>query len=264
MKKLSVFLMSFSLIIGFVTSTLAWKLPDTCQTKCYDNLSEITCPTPGKPFYGQDAQYTINPQSYTKLDANGNDLPDDAASWTMVRDNLTGLIWEIKTQDGSIHDRDNYYNWYDAQDVFIPALNSSSFGGFSDWRLPTVKELYSIMNNDDTFYPSVNNAYFPNTGARYWPSNSCAYDGNGSFYVYFDHCLMVDTNKSSTARVRAVRGGQPWPTEPYVDNGNGTVTDTFTGLMWQQTTAEPRNWYGALYYCERLILNGVETESCGP
>ena len=81
-----------------------WPIPDSGQTKCYNDTAEISCPAPGEDFYGQDAQYTTNPRSYTKLDAGGNDLPDSAASWTMVRDNVTGLIWEVKTDDGSVHD----------------------------------------------------------------------------------------------------------------------------------------------------------------
>jgi len=68
---------------------LATSIPDTGQTKCYDNTREITCPQPGDPFYGQDAQYICNPQSYTKLDASSNDLPDTATEWVMVRDNVT-------------------------------------------------------------------------------------------------------------------------------------------------------------------------------
>ena len=88
-------------------------MPDTGQTKCYNTSSEILCPNPGEAFYGQDGNYLINPPSYTKLDAVGNDLSDTATSWTMVRDNVTGLIWEVKTDDGSVHDKDNKYTWYD-------------------------------------------------------------------------------------------------------------------------------------------------------
>jgi len=73
-------------------TAFAGALPDTGQTKCYNDTAEITCPAPGEDFYGQDAQYTTNPRSYTKLDASGNALPDTATSWTMVRDNVTGLI----------------------------------------------------------------------------------------------------------------------------------------------------------------------------
>ena len=50
----------------------AGALPDTGQTKCYNDTAEIPCPAPGEDFYGQDAQYTTNPCSYTKLDAGGN------------------------------------------------------------------------------------------------------------------------------------------------------------------------------------------------
>jgi hypothetical protein len=98
---------------------LATPVPDTGQTKCYDNSQEIACPNPGEDFYGQDAQYGPNLHSYTKLDVNGNALPFSATEWEMVRDNVTGLIWEIKTDDGTIHDKDNRYRWDDAQNVFI-------------------------------------------------------------------------------------------------------------------------------------------------
>jgi len=70
-------------------TAFAGALPDTGQTKCYNDTAEITCPAPGEDFYGQDAQYVTNPRSYTKLDASGNDLSDSATSWTMVRDNVT-------------------------------------------------------------------------------------------------------------------------------------------------------------------------------
>ena len=83
--------------------TLAGPIPDTGQTKCYNDTAEIPCPAPGEDFYGQDAQYVTNPRSYTKLDAGGNDLPDTATSWAMVRDNVTELIREVKAYGGSVH-----------------------------------------------------------------------------------------------------------------------------------------------------------------
>jgi len=95
------------LILSIPAIAPAGSLPDTGQTKCYNDTEEIPCPQPGEPFYGQAAQYTINPPSYTKLDSQRNNLSDEATEWSMVRDNVTGLIWEIKTDDGSIHDSDN-------------------------------------------------------------------------------------------------------------------------------------------------------------
>ena len=58
----------------------ATPVPDTGQSKCY-NATEVTCPSPGQPFYGQDAQYTINPMSYTKLDGSGNLIPLRPGLW---------------------------------------------------------------------------------------------------------------------------------------------------------------------------------------
>jgi Viral BACON domain/Putative binding domain, N-terminal len=70
---------AFGFIVLMVTAiTWAAPVPDTGQTKCYNATVEIPCPAPGQPFYGQDANYTINPMSYTKLDGSGNVLPDSA------------------------------------------------------------------------------------------------------------------------------------------------------------------------------------------
>jgi len=84
--------------------------PDTGQTKCYDNIgNELnSCPTEGQSFYGQDAQYNGPVRSYTLL-----------GGGTMVQDNVTGLIWEMKNNlDGTPdysnpHDADNTYTWCD-------------------------------------------------------------------------------------------------------------------------------------------------------
>ncbi|CAN2042411.1 exported hypothetical protein [Candidatus Magnetomoraceae bacterium gMMP-15] len=93
-KSLIYFLLIF---IFAVAPAFAWPVPDTGQTKCYDDKKEIPCPKPGQPFYGQDANYQINPMSFTKLDEYGNDLPDSAESWTMVRDKTPEIFWRQKS-----------------------------------------------------------------------------------------------------------------------------------------------------------------------
>ncbi len=148
-------------------------------------------------------------QKFIKLDVEGNPLPDFALSWSMVKDNVTGLIWEMKTDDTSIHDKDNTYNWFDAQSGFIVNLNAAGFGGFSDWRLPTVKELSFIVNRE-TYNPAINPTYFPNTmSSHYWSSTTnvdskdrswCINFYNGDIYGYY--------SKLNNYHVRAVRGGQ--------------------------------------------------------
>lgn len=186
-----VVLFASAILLLVAGSARAWPVPDTGQTKCYNEAgSEIPCPEPGQPLYGQDANYTINPPSYTKLDANGNALPDSASSWVMVRDNVTGLIWEVKqSKDGvknysNPHDADNTYTWYDPNPAtnggnagtpgngtdtedFVNALSSATFGGFSDWRMPTRKELRTIVDYG-RYNPSINTAYFPNTVASHY------------------------------------------------------------------------------------------------
>ncbi len=105
----------------FAAVALASPVPETGQTTCYDDLGNIInpCKSRKSPFYGQDANYSIHPMSYTKLDNNGEALPKKSTQpWVMVRDNVTGLIWEVKTDlDGTPdysnpHDADNVYIWY--------------------------------------------------------------------------------------------------------------------------------------------------------
>lgn len=232
-----------------------FPIPDTGQITCYNDYGDkITCPQPGQEFYGQDASYTINPPSYTKLDTNGNPMPDSATSWTMVKDNVTNLIWEVKTDDGSIHDRDNEYNWQNAQDVFIASLNNTRFGGYSEWRVPTIKELAYILNYG-TYTPAIDMAYFPNTKLSYYWSSTT--NTNNTDYAWgIDFSIGYDghyNHKSGSYYVRAVRGRQA--NNSFVDNGNGTVTDTSTSLMWQKATAPGEyTWIEALSYCESLTI----------
>jgi len=255
-------------------------LPDTGQTKCYDNTGEIACPQSGQEFHGQDAQYTINQPSYTKLDTAGNPLPYTTTEWAMVRDDVTGLIWEVKqtkdenTDYSNPHDADNIYTWYDSNsetnggdagtegdgtntENFINELNSAGFGGYSDWRMPTREELRSIVDYG-RFNPSVHTDWFPNTVASgYWSSTTGAYSSSDAERVYFTGGSSSYSSKSNSYSARAVRGRQSVSFDNLIINGDGTATDTSTGLIWQQTTApEKMIWQSALSYCENLTLGG--------
>ena len=236
------------------------RIPDTGQTKCYDDVNEISCPNPGNPFYGQDANYNINTQSFTKLDSQGNDLPDSASEWTMVRDNVTELIWEVKTDDGFIHDKDNTFTWYDSNPQtnggdFIKTLNDSNYGEFSDWRLPTLKELLTIVDYGKKD-PTINTSYFPKTkSVTYCSSNtdSTGFAQGISFYVGNNTVF----EKSSPSYIRAVRGGKYRSLGNYNLNNDGTVTDPGTGLMWQrEPTTTSMSWERSMEYCENLSLSG--------
>ena len=272
--------------------------PDTGQAKCYDNYGEIPCPAPDEPFYGQDAQYQGLKRSYAKLGQGGVELPDSATvadGWIMTRDNVTGLIWEIKTDDGGIHDKNNVYTWCDHDsstnggnegtcgngtdtEDFINALNLYNFGGYSDWRLPTIKELSTLVNsNIPSPYPTIDIEYFPNTlSSSYWSSTT------GAIHLYSAWDVDFRTGHSSIdvigrskdyyyKYVRAVRAGQDSLLDHLVDNHDGTITDTATGLMWQKCSmgqvynastngcdgsASTYIWKEALAECENLELAG--------
>jgi len=291
MNKLWVSVFGF-IILTFTAVAWASPVPDTGQTKCYDVSGKvITCPSQGQALYGQDANYTINPMSYTKLDGSGNVLPDSTTSWVtswvMVKDNVTGLIWEMKTNKDGVknyndpHDADNLYTWYDSNpatnggnagkpasastngpgsdtEAFLKALNSAHFGGYSDWRLPTINELDSIVNYDIPYPgPDINTTYFPNTQSSFVYLSSTTY----AFHTYYAWGMNFSSgyarfyDKVIAYSVRAVRGGQSQ--SAYVNNGNGTVTDTSTGLMWQQEKPDKTmTWEQALSYCENLPLAG--------
>jgi len=259
-------------------------IPDTGQTKCYNNTAEIPCPASGEPFYGQDGNYSINPPSYTKLDATGTALTDDAASWIMIRDNVTGLIWENKTSDGSIHDGSKTFTWCDTNPVtnggetgtcgtgsgdsatdteaFIKALNDAQFGGFSDWRMPTPKELSGIANMGPS--PKTDSVWSNTAENRFW--TSIAIDGTYAYTVHFGDpgtrygsIPSSGLYKGSFYAVRAVRSGnEPKLASNYITNDDGTVTDILTGLMWRQQTIPNANWQGALSTSESLSLAGYD------
>jgi Protein of unknown function (DUF1566) len=294
-------------LLFFAVCAFAAPVPDTGQTKCYDvEGSAITCPSPGQPLYGQDANYNINPMSYTKLDGSGNPLPDSATSWVTVKDNVTGLVWETKTnQDGKTdynnpHDADNTYTWFDNNPAtnggysgplnewntegFIRALNAANYGGYSDWRLPTVKELSKIANFSISPYagkPAINAGYFLNTAASwYWSSTASSSNTKNAWFVDFSYGSDFIFDKDVACYARAVRGGKSGALGysvigsfdtmgsglsddvstaigGYADNGDGTVTDTSSGLMWQQKAgSSTQTWEQALAYCEGLNLGG--------
>jgi len=151
----------------------AYRLPDTGQDKCYDGYgNEITCPQPGKPFYGQDAQYK-GPQPAFRDNGDGT-----------VSDLNTGLVWQKgDSQNGQ------YRDWQQAVDYCA----SLDLGGHTDWRLPSKKELMSIVDYGRS-YPAINTAFFPDCrSGYYWSSRTYAdypyyawgvYFGYG--YVYWD------------------------------------------------------------------------------
>jgi hypothetical protein len=104
---------------------------DTGQTRCYNNKEEISFPSPVDPFYGQDAQFQSNQPLYMD---NGDDT---------VTDKITGLMW-TKSPDLNGDGQINVADKLSYKEAFARA-DTMTFAGYTDWRLPSIKELYSLI-----------------------------------------------------------------------------------------------------------------------
>ena len=242
-----------------------FKFPDAGLIKCYDRAGLEIDPAPDDELYGQNGCFVINPMSFTKL-AKGAKTIDDAAGWDeglrMVADNNTGLIWEVKSpKKGDVNFCDDQYSWTDAQEVYIKKLNKQKYGGFSDWRLPNKDELRSIVDYSKTG-PAIDTWYFPNTKSDlYWTSVPYKMQKPFIWGIFFGLGSGICYTPSSERYVRAVRGGSNKlfglpDNSRFTDNGDGTITDSVTGLMWQKAENERMDWYAALKACKEMRLAG--------
>lgn len=243
----------------------AFKMPDAGAIRCFDRQGLETDVSPGDELWGQNGCFTVNPMSFTKL-AKGGKALDDAADWgaglRMVRDNNTGLVWEVKSpKPGDINFTGDKYNWKAAQDKFIKELNKKKYGGFSDWRMPNKDELRSILDYSRT-NPAVDTFYFPNTQSDlYWTANTYNMQKPFIWGLFFGLGSGICYTPSSDRFVRAVRGGANrkfGAADPsrFTDNNDGTVTDTVTGLMWQKGENDRMDWFSALKACRDMRLAG--------
>lgn len=147
---------------------------------------------------------------YTRLNAAGRILGDEISGARCVRDSQTGLLWELKTDDGGVHDKDNSYRWggigaegigaeavgplvFDDWNQLVNATNEENLCGFDDWRVPTIAELKSLVVAQQTG-PTINTDFFPLTlAAPYWSASGYqgypehgqnVHFGSGDAYYY--------------------------------------------------------------------------------
>jgi len=169
-----------------------------------------------------------------KLDSYQNPLEADAKKWDCVKDATTGLVWEVKTRDKGLQDANNFYSWFntgsDSQAAsgvknggkcrggigcdtrsYINAINAKRVCGYTDWRLPTRKELLSLVRGHSTGDQKsmIDTRFFPSTpGDWYWTADTDLGDSDHAWYVLFFNGRTMKALKSQAKRVRLVRGGQ--------------------------------------------------------
>ena len=231
-----------------------YPIIDTGQELCYDTLNSIPDPLPGEPYYGQDAQFNGIQPSY-------NDNGDGTVS-----DLNTGLIWQK-------HLFSVKYTYSQA----VSAADTFSLGGYNDWRLPSIKELYSLIDfsgmtgmSAAESVPYLDTSYFDfrygneNNGERFIDAqyiSSTEYVGTtmmGNFTVFGvnfadgrikGYPAEPVNGIDKKFEVRFVRGNSSYGINDFTDNNDGTITDNATGLIWSKSdNGEAVRWDEALAY----------------
>ena len=237
------------------------KLNDTGQNWCASATTlNLLCPQAGFPDqdgdHGRDA-LARNGQlvkigggdagfDYTKISNAGDPLPASAAlgiganDWACTRDNMSGLIWEVKTNNpANLRHMSHSYTWYDTNSAinggvpgivgtsgtcnstlvqcntsaFVAAVNAQGLCGFNDWRMPKLYELMGIVHYGRAVAPLIDPAYFVNTAATgnarsVWSGRNHAPVASVAWDVDFSFGHVGGDFKSDVNGVRLVRAGQ--------------------------------------------------------
>jgi hypothetical protein len=233
----------------------------TNQTKYYNSTGEISAPANGAAYYGQDPLHPGNVPSYT----DNND--------GTITDNVTGLMW--------VKERGSKITWAAA----VNGATTNTTGGYSDWRMPTIKELYSLIqfsgvNGPDNmvttgFTPFIDTNYFgfaygsgigtervidcQDWSANEYVSTTMNNDAtifgvnfaDGRIKGYPKYIPSSGGTLGHSLYVRYVRSNPDYGKNSFVDNSDGTVSDNATQLMWaKDDSGEGMNWPTALAWAE--------------
>ncbi|MEI6290842.1 MAG: DUF1566 domain-containing protein [Chloroflexota bacterium] len=245
-------------------SNLNYPIVDTGQSNCYDNNSQVSC---AQSFTGQDSQYKGNTPKYQD---NGDGT---------VTDLVTGLMWQKDPGAKMTFDQ------------AAAGADGFNLAGYNDWRLPAIKELYSLIMFDGTdvsgcqgecaVTPFIDTRYFKftygdeSTGERIIDSQfatstkyvSTTKNENETMTAMFGvnfadgrikgYGLQMH-GKSKKFYVLYVRGNENYGRNIFVDNGSNTIIDNATGLTWMKSDSQyGMNWQDALAYCENYSASGA-------
>jgi PKD repeat protein len=232
----------------------AYLIVDTGQTNCYHESAVIAPPAPGQGFYGQDGQVFGNQPGYRD---NGDGT---------VSDLNTGLMW--------VQARGTQVAWAAA----VAGASNCTVGGYTDWRMPTMKELYSLvkftgangssLTNAAGYLPFLDTNYFgfsyggtsTNIGSRIidaqdWSANayvSTVINGQAAAFGFnFTDGRIKGYPPANGNYVRYVRGNPAYGVNLFTHHGDGTVTDLATGLMWpRDDNGVGMTWSNALAWVQ--------------
>jgi hypothetical protein len=257
--------------VSFQLSALTYKIVDTGQSKFFDSSNEIEEPSAGSDYYGQDAQYPGNQASYTD---NGDGT---------ITDNVTGLMWTKTCDtdgDGDI-DVDDKLSYTEA----LASASEVDVAGYTDWRVPTIKEQYSLMyfaGIDPSGYDGESGDLIPFVDTDYFDFN---YGDESAGERLIDAQMVTTTTYVYTTmegaetvfgvnfadgRIKGygsgpmpgqsvdkqfyvyyVRGNTQYGINDFEDNADNTISDNATGLMWTKNdSGEGMTWQEALAWVQ--------------
>ena len=263
---------------------LTYPIVDTFMAKCYDNNGEIPCPKPGEPFYGQDAQYDGIQPAYRD---NGDGT---------VTDLNTGLMWQ-KTTDARPDTLEGRITWYEGEeyaknlklggysDWRVPSIKEVISLVDARGNMRSNKPYFDENYFDFSYGPENIDGYrrievqlITTTSyisksvlfSDWWANFGKKKIEPGKMHLaptFFGYNFSDGRIKSypktnhpylgtPTWVIRCVRG-PGYGENKFVDNGDGTISDLATGLMWQKADdGKGRNWQEALRYAEDMTLAG--------
>ncbi len=227
---LFIYLNNLTFSFGQIVQKTMVKLPDTGQNISYTST------------FGEDNDFNIN-VPYFSLNGNGS-----------VTDTVTGLMWQ-QTDGGEMT--------FENAILYCDTLTLS---GFSDWRLPTAHESFSILNLQYA-NPALDNLVFTISAAEYWWTSTRQVNDSTKIWVTNAGGGVGNHPKSETISAggikrfhgRAVREiiNPVSISNHFTDNGDGTITDNLTELIWQKNSfTDSLSWEQALVYSDTLALNG--------
>ena len=260
--------MRFLLTLIPLALTANYTIVHTNQTSYYSQSGWTFEPSKASPLYHQDASYQFNLPAYKD---NGDGT---------VSDLNTGLMWQQAFVEP--------LSYQDA----VEYANDSKLAGYSDWRIPSIKELYSLIDFSgqtgmgrmrSTTPPSdakpyMNSDYFEfeygkknrYIDAQYWTRSdytSTTMNGSATFFgVNFADGRIKGYPKYRKGRgetamfyLRLVRGNSTYGVNDFIDQDNGSIYDRSTKLLWtKEDSKRGMNWKDALSYCTNLDTAGVK------
>lgn len=243
-------------------ATVPYPIVHTGVIQAYDNQGAITLPKEGEAFYGQDAHFVGNEPAY-------RDNKDGT-----ITDLVTGLVWQ--------QDMGPKMTSAEAQ----AKLDQLNKGTNNDWRIPAIKELFSLVLytgrafGEKSVDPFIDTRYFfqpigdlaageREIDAQTWSTTMSngiimGRDAESRFGMNFvdgrlkSYPLMGRrAGAENKMYYRFVRGNTEYGRNKFHDNNDGTVSDKATALMWQKADDDVAlDWKSALEYAASSELAG--------